>query len=317
MKKVMLLVVSFIAINLNVQGQAIQDGGFDNCWETKTSSKGNYLDFKDNYFFTTLNSIYKLPTVMGNGPLTAIQVPTSDAYEGLYSLKLMSGNMTSPYGDVFLPGAMGTLDIDFGAMECILGNSFAFRPTAIKGWHKYIPVAGDSAAIEIWLQKKGTVLGRGKKVITNSVSDWSEFTVPVTYTSTDTPDTIIIVFASSAAYDFTNIETLMQCKGQVGSTLYLDEIELEYAPAGIKEMLTPEVQLSVYPNPAKEQITIQIGKETEGSVIIYDYLARKVGQYPISGTQVEIGIRDYANGSYLINVIENDKVITTNRFVKQ
>ncbi len=102
----------------------------------------------------------------------------------------------------------------------------------------------------------------------------------------------------------------------IGSILFLDNIEFDYT-VGIKEMLTPEIQLGVYPNPAKEQITIQIGKETEGSIIIYDYLARKVGQYPINGIQAEIDIRDYASGSYLINVIENDKVITTNRFVKQ
>jgi hypothetical protein len=107
----------------------------------------------------------------------------------------------------------------------------------------------------------------------------------------------------------------MQCGGQVGSALYLDDLELDYG-VGIKEMLYPEITMRVYPNPSKEQITVQIAKETKGTVIVYDYLARKIGEYPINGTQTTIDIQNYAQGSYLLNVVENNKTISTNRFVK-
>jgi hypothetical protein len=82
-------------------------------------------------------------------------------------------------------------------------------------------------------------------------------------------------------------------------------------------MFAPAIKMSVYPNPSKENVSIQIAKETNGTVIIYDYLTRKVGEYTINGTQIDVDIQDYAAGSYLINVIENGKVITTKRFMKE
>ena len=317
MKKVVLLIVSTIVISFKVQGQQnIPDGGFENCWVEGSSSKGKYWTFEDDYFFTTLNVIYTLVPPFGNGPLTAFR-ETADAYQGDYCVKLVSDVME--FGeDIFLPGAIGTLEIDILGFDFVLGEPFTSRPDILKGYHKYLPVNGDSAAIEIWLQKgNGTVLGRGKQVIKNAVPDWSVFNVPITYTSNDTPEEIVVIFAASGNYDFTSIETLMQCKGQQGSTLYLDEIELEYTPAGVKELFDPDIKLSIYPNPSTEQLNLQIGKETKGTVILYDYLIRKIGEYPIHGTQIDIDIRDYATGSYLINIVENDRVITTGRFVKE
>jgi len=319
MRKIVFLIASAIVINVNVKGQHIPDGGFDDCWVEKDpkNGKAKFWDFKDDYFFITLNAdLYTLPIYLGNAPLTAFR-ETVDVYEGHYSLRLVSGTMTSEYGDIFMPGAMGNINIDIIGVDCNLGRPFTFRPSAIKGWHKYIPVNRDSAAIEVVLKRGGNRIGGGKQVIKEGVPNWTAFNVPITYTSTQTPDSIIVVFSSSAAYDFTDIETLMECKGQIGSTLYLDEIALDYGDINIKEMFAPEIKMNVYPNPSNERVSLQIAKETNGTVIIYDNLTRKIGEYPINGTQIDIDIQDYAAGSYLINVIENGKVITTNRFVKE
>ncbi|MDR1458828.1 MAG: PCMD domain-containing protein [Bacteroidales bacterium] len=296
----------------------IMDGGFETCWENKqTAEGGEYEDFKDDYFFNSLNLLH----AMLGAPLTAIK-ESNDVHAGNYALKLVSENLTIPVmGSIFLPGATGNITLQPAAgmppVSISLGSSFTSRPKAIKGWHKYAPVDGDSAAVEILLKKNGIEIGRGKQVITNEVSAWSQFRVPINYASNENPDTIVILFASSAMYDFSNgIQGLLQCAGQVGSALYLDDLELDYS-VGIKEMLTPEIAMRVYPNPSKEQITVQIAKEVKGTVIVYDYLSRKVGEYPVNGNQINIDIQKYAAGSYLLNVVENNKVITTNRFVKQ
>ncbi|MDR0605518.1 MAG: PCMD domain-containing protein, partial [Bacteroidales bacterium] len=225
----------------------ITDGGFENCWVTKQDIVGiEYEDFNDNYFFNSLNSLKNI-----TGPLTAYK-DSVNVHEENYALKLVSENLM---GFLFLPGAMGNITLQYGENgmpnSVTLGRPFTSRPTAIKGWHKYIPVYGDSAAIEILLKKNGTIIGSGKQIITSEVPDWSEFNVPVNYTSYDKPDVIIILFATSADYDFTDVNTLMQCKGQVGSALYLDDLELDYSYVGIKEMLYPEISMRVYPNPSR------------------------------------------------------------------
>ena len=313
-----------VAIRLEAQNQpAFIDGKFENCWEkftNPTPGKSDYWDFKDNYFLTTLNSLHELEGDMGDAPLTAYRIyqefENANVYEGLSSLKLVSKPMTLGTETIFLPGVAATLRISLSPMGCTLGKPFTAKPTVLKGYCKYIPVNGDSAAIEIRLQKKGVVLGGGKQVITEGIPNWTEFTVPISYQSDETPDTIVVIFTASGKYDFTNIDSLMNCKGQSGSALYLDNIEYDYVE-GIKELFTPEIKLSIYPNPSTERISLQVAKETAGTVIIYDYLSRKIGEYPLYGTQTDIDICDYAAGSYLINVVENNRVITTGRFLKE
>jgi hypothetical protein len=317
----MLLAALFAAaVCVEAQNQArFPDGGFENVWEWNENvapGKTNYWDFFDDYFLSTLNQLHQLTGEMGDAPLTSFRMENADAYDGRFSIKLVSNRMTLGNQPIFLPGVAATLFIDFMGPTCDLGEPFTSRPTAIKGFHKYAPVNGDSAAIEVMLKKGAKLLGRGKRVITETISNWTEFSVPISYTSQETPDMIIVIFASSGNYDFTDIETLMLCKGQLNSTYCLDNVEFDYG-TDVKEMLFPEVKLTVYPNPTSENVTVQVGKETKGSVIIYDNLMRKVGEYPIDGARIDVDIQDFASGSYLINVLENNRVVTTGRFLKE
>jgi len=323
MSRITLLAVFFtVALHLNAQTQQFPDGGFEDCWEEVTPwGKPKYWDFKESYFLTTLNELYGLDDEQGVAPLTAFRLTGSSVHDGQYSLQLVSKKMKIGTKDLFLPGATGTLRliIDTEAPnggDCEMGKPFTSRPSKLIGYHKYTPVNGDSAAIEVQLKRGGNVIGGGKLPIKSTVANWSEFSVPITYFSNETPDTIIVIFAASANYDFTDINTLMECKGQENSTLCLDNIEFWY-DSGIKEMFSPAIKINVFPNPSKECVNIQLAKETNGTVIIYDYLTRKVGEYTINGTQIDVDIKNYAAGSYLINVVENGKVITTNRFMKE
>lgn len=319
--RVCLFASLWVSLTLTVQSQIpFPDGGFENCWKEyqlgePLPGKGAYWDFTTGYFLSTLNLLYDMPLEQGIAPLTAFR-ETMDVYNGNYSFKAVSNSMI--FGDeiIFLPGVAATMYIDIMNLNCILGQPFTSRPKAMKGYFKYAPVGGDSAAIEVFLKTEGYMLGGGKKVVTGAVSDWQQFSIDIDYQYNMTPDSIVLIFASSGNYDFTNIETLMQCKGEIGSTLLLDEVEFVYE-SGIKEMVNPEIAIHIYPNPSTEQVTIQIGKETNGMIHVYDYLLRKVGEYELHGTQTSIDIKDYATGSYLINVVEKDKVITTSRFVKQ
>ena len=322
MKKLSLSIVVALLITLPLTAQsqtAFPDGGFENCWQQFQAQNGNnYWDFKSNHFLSTLNTLYDITAEQGIAPLTAWRsTGGNDVYNGSYALKVASNTMIMGDETIFLPGVAATLEIDIFNIDCTLGEPFTSRPTSMNGYYKYAPVNGDSAIIEVFFQKNGNVIGGGKKVINDVIADWEQFDIDIDYINETTPDVIVVIFASSGNYDFSNIQTLMACKGQVGSTLYLDDVDFKYGTSGIKEMLTPAISVNVFPNPSTEQVTVQIGKEISGTLAVYDYLSRKVGEYPVNGTQISIDVNRYATGSYLLNVIENDKVITTGRFVKQ
>ena len=109
---------------------------------------------------------------------------------------------------------------------------------------------------------------------------------------------------------------MLHCNGQAGSTLYVDELELNYS-AGIKENLMNQVSAKVMPNPSSDQINLVLAKEVKGLAKVYDNMGRLVNTYNLEGNELTISLSNYANGQYLINVEESNKVVTSTRFIKQ
>ena len=314
MKRVSLFLVAVMAV-LSVNAQTFPDGGFENCWMQYTCEKGKYWDFVEDHFLTTLNQLYDMSSESGIAPLTAFR--EEDAYEGNYAVKLVSDTMNFGNERIFLPGACGTLHIDIFNIDCVLGNPFTHRPTAMSGYMKYAPVNGDSAAIEVVLKKNSVAIGSGKIMFYNAVNAYTKFTVDINYTSEATPDSVIVIVASSANYDFTSIETLMKCNGQIGSTIYIDELAFEYGD-GVKELLLSNTHVNVYPNPACEQLNIQFEQDVDGEVIVYDNNGKQMLNQQVNGKQFSIDINTLATGHYFLNIVNNDqKIIASKQFVKE
>lgn len=314
-KSTLLITVILTLFSSTIYAQSFPDGGFENKWDyfNNPSGKSDYWDFVDGNFISTLNQLYELSGDQGDAPLTAFR--EENAYKGNYALKLVSNTMT--FGEpLFLPGAAGTLSINFIDLACILGKSFTYRPLQFSGYYKYSPVKGDSAAIEVFLKKSGQILGRGKMVVKQKVDVWTNFNIPIKYTSSSQPDSIVVIFAASAAYDFTSLETLMQCKGQNGSTLIVDEVSFGYQQ-GIQQTLFPEIDIALYPNPATDIMTIRLPELVKGKICIYDYSGKEVKTLPINGNTLEIGLHELATGSYFINLMEEDKVVSSKMFIKE
>lgn len=316
MKKLNFLTAIFAmsCVIANAQTPTFPNGGFENNWVQNTCGKGSYWDFSEENFLTTLNSLYELEGEHGDAPLTSFR--EEDAYEGNYALKMVSNTMTFGGETIFLPGACGTLEIDFMNVDCKMGRTFNARPTNVSGYMKYAPVNGDSAAVEVTLFKNKKMIGKGKKVFYSEVSAYSQFIIDINYTTEEIPDSIIFIAAASANYDFTSIETLMKCKGQNGSALYLDELYFN-APTGIKESLISLVNMNIYPNPSAEQINIQLEKFVNGNIAIYDQLGRKVFEQNIDSQSINVNVSDFASGMYIVNLTAKDKVIATKKFIKE
>jgi hypothetical protein len=202
------------------------DGQFELGFKTDVVD-GVEFDNYSNELLRTINDLYALSIELGGpGPLTTFR--TCSGIDSRYALKLTTGFLPGFADGVLIPGAIGTLNDNF-IFEFLDNNGaigtkkpFTKKPTSFKGYMKYEPVAGDSAAIEIAIYNGDNVIGRGNLIKKSAVSSYTLFEVPITYTDPSQPAThLTLIMSSSAGYNFSD---LLNCKGQVGSTLYIDRV---------------------------------------------------------------------------------------------
>lgn len=209
------------------------DGGFETYWYWAETSDGRCIDYKSSMLYS-LNCLYALKDVLGSSEAPLTTQLERNAHSGKYALKLVTGQLIDEVGSqLLIPGAIAPLRDDFIAefLGLTKGNititkPYTAQPKAIKGYFKYLPVLGDSASVTVTLYNNAKdVIGEARWLQKAEVNSWTPFYQQVTYTSNETPAYISLVYSSSAGYDFAD---LMNCKGRVGSTLWLDDMELEF-----------------------------------------------------------------------------------------
>lgn len=178
-------------------------------------------------FLGTLNELYALPYELGGpGPLTTER--TTDVYKGTYAAKLVSSNFYA----LFIPGMLGTTTLDIPNSTIHIGRPFTYKPSRLQGYYKFQPAGGDSASVVILLSKHNSSLlqrdtiGYGKQVFYNATDQYSLFDIVVEYRDSVTaPDSISIIIVSSDGY---SLDDLYGCQGQLGSALWVDNLDLVY-----------------------------------------------------------------------------------------
>jgi hypothetical protein len=266
----------------------------------------------------TLNSLGGLPvTTGGPGPVTVFK--TTDAYSGTYAAKLVSYPFVLGQVTIFIPGMLGTAVMDNINIRAIIGNPCpGCKPLHFKGYYKFEPVAGDSCAIIILSSKwnatthKRDTIGYGEMIQTAPVDTYTPFDIAVNYTKTDTPDTLSFLMISSGGY---NVVNFLGSVGQEGSTMYIDEVSLEY-PAGIEQSLMPEVAVNVYPNPASENITVELsGKVENARLEVYTMDGKSVGTHNLNELKTTIAVKSLSAGSYYFKLMEGKHLLNTGTFI--
>lgn len=207
------------------------DGGFETYWFWETTPDGDCINYKSSMLYT-LNNLYALADYLGcNAPITTQF--DRDSHGGKYALKLRTGKLQNENGELLIPGAIAPLNDNFidEFLNSEDGNisverPYTAKPTAIKGYFKYHPELGDSASVTVILYNNAKeAIGKARWLQKEEVTTWTPFYQQVVYTSNETPAYISLVYAASAGYNFAD---LLNCQGQAGSTLWLDDMELEF-----------------------------------------------------------------------------------------
>ncbi len=314
MKKTLLIVLAIVAYSSVIAQQNIPNGDLES-WYTVSGfsyeqpgtgpSTGNWL--------LTLNDLAQLPFP---GPITTFK--TTEANTGNYAAKLVSNVLPFLPNDIFLPGMLGTCEMLMTQNKAILGKPCAeCKPSKFTGYFKYFPVNGDSAAAVIVLSRWNTVtkhrdtLGISGMVLYDTVPAYLKVEMPVTYFSTNASDTITILCVASAGF---NAIEFSAGKGKVGSTLYVDDIALEY-PSGIQQSLMPEVGVNTYPNPASDIMNVELSKQVRNGMLeVYNAAGKLMGTWPCSQLKNTIPVYSLTPGTYYFRLMEGKGMLNTGSF---
>jgi hypothetical protein len=209
-------------------------------WATRSTSVAGGVEAPTNWQTTDdlVSSLVGVTLPVGTTTVTK----TTDAHGGTYAARLET--KTYALAGQTLPGAMvlGTRIIDFGSLYS--GVPYTARPTQLQFYYKLTRTGGtpDPGAVSVSLSR--TTSGVSTDVALTGqtllpVSTYTLVTIPLTYTSNVTPDSLHIEFYSSATQAPTD-----------GTTLFIDDISFVTPTATRAGLL--DAPVSVAPNPSAD-----------------------------------------------------------------
>jgi hypothetical protein len=103
--------------------------------------------------------------------------------------------------------------------------------------------------------------------------------------------------------------------GHVGSTLYIDNINLSYS-SGINEMSTPSLKVQCYPVPSNYSVNFVLDRNViDGSLKIFNELGSEVKTINVSNKTFSVPVDDFSKGKYTYQISEKNSIINSGSFL--
>lgn len=105
-----------------------------------------------------------------------------------------------------------------------------------------------------------------------------------------------------------------RCQFATGNAFYvdIDTVQVRNDPASTIEPLNDEAQVSVYPNPAHDHVTINASLAAEGKtqLKVFDVLGNTIYSAPFTTVNCQLSTVNWFKGIYFIEVADEQKKIT-------
>lgn len=237
----------------------------------------------------------------------------ASVYQGSSAIKLTGGTVPNPANIPYAGFAHYGASIYDNSLQdfTMYGVAFAHRPDSLQFAYKYAPTGSDSANVFCNLYKGniGNIVGI-INVNLGASATYKLVTLPVSYTSSQTPDSIGLTFYSGGLFP-----------PVAGSTLHVDAVKFIYnngTSTGL-DAISETAEIKVYPNPATSKLHFTIGDRSIGCTVkIFNLLGSEVSTGDLQSTHDAIDITALEEGIYLYKIIDkNNKTILTGKFNKQ
>lgn len=228
---------------------------------------------------------------------------------GTSYIKLVSKNVA---GMGVMPGMAVSGMMDMATLQPMSGFAYTQRPTALTGKWQHMASGADEGHILIeftrWDAAMGMRMpvGSATRMLGGMVMAWTNFSIPIVYTSTEMPDSCTITLSASGTTPV------------AGSYLYVDALAFTGVTVAT-ERLTETGDFRIFPNPATNFINIDktaiIGKITTASIL--DIQGRTLQNLNTETTNwANIEVAQLPQGNYFIK-ITTEKGVIIQQFNKQ
>ena len=106
----------------------------------------------------------------------------------------------------------------------------------------------------------------------------------------------------------------MECKGQLGSTLWIDNVSLSYT-VGVNQPLFSTLKAKTFPNPVTEVLNIELNEYFAGKVVVYSSLGSLIREENINGLEYSLNTTALASGNYIYKLMEGNAILAQGKFV--
>ena len=306
MKKILILFAFVCACGI-LSAQTVPNADFEQ-WNSDEEAAGWTSSFSMDLMMTSFDysSAEKSSNshtgyfAMGLHPYAIDLMLTSYTLPGIAHLGTFNADfdITSLLGGF---GGGGGLDAGSFIESMVQGGITCNRvPQSVKAWIRYVPADGDAMSVTVRCYSNGEVVAEGTYNSTTASYGYEQITIPVTATSSATPDQLNII---------------LNCGSAEGSNLYIDDIELVMeGGSGIEE--PANVIFSAGPNPTRDIITVTPTVAGSYSAVLFDMNGREVwaGQ-SLQGT-TKVDVSELSEGVYFLKVTANGLTRTEKIVVK-
>ena len=295
MKKALLFVFT-LSISSATFAQ-LTNAGFENWTDNPVPAYSN----PDGW--TTLNS---LSTALGS-QLVFKATASDEVNSGTAAAKMITAQLAVGV----TPGVITNGVIDAQSQSIIGGQPISERPVVFGGWFRYDPANVDTGFVSVTLTKwdptngvRETV-GTANEDIFNTNGAYENVELLISYTSTETPDTVLIIMGPGD-----DIES------QIGSTLYADDVYYSNSPAGVE---SPEsIGLSLYPNPVNDVFTVNSSKGVEFNyATIFSVDGKVIQTIALNSSNSRLDVSDLKTGAYIIELSNKEGLVVRQQFLKK
>lgn len=293
MKKTIILSIALVFAFSITKAQTIPNSSFES-W----TNVGNYEN-PDGW--STMNN-----TTANDNVFTATKA--SPGAEGSYYLKLVSKTVgSSVVNGIAVSGLMDSI-----TLQPISGFSFNSRPSNLTGKWQHMISGSSQGLIQVTLTRWDSIsnvripVASGIKNLSGMAMSWANFSIPLTYTDGNYPDTCIIVMQASGSHPTDN------------DYLYVDKLAFtgDVPVSGLRDIELNGINLSLYPNPASEFINLNFSSlelqdyKIELTNILGKTIKSEILKQVQGDVSCKLDLNNIPQGVYLVSLKTKSSVIT-------